>query len=674
MTERRQAPAHPVRARFAVLVAVLLGPALLALAPRPAVAQAPFPAELKTIENVRYQGARHVPRKELTAATKTRRPSIWPWGKKALLRLDFVKADTAAIEQACRQHGFLDARANARLEPGRSRNTVVVTYVITEGPRYRIADVRLSGLAHVPEQTVRRHLYAKTGKPFNPLYLVADTSRIAQDCREHGYLPDVSALAERRHQADARDSLIAVEYFVDEGPRYRFGDVRLSSPAESRIKPRLVLREVLFKPGDWYKESEVQESITQMYNTGLFSQVQMQPSPDSTNRVVEFDLRVRERKPRWLDAGVGSGTAERFRFTGTWGSRNVNARGLQAIVTSRLALDGRARFLLARGDATLYDPWLLRQRRRGSVTVYLERLHDRSNTDYVRRADTRGVTFQVRRDYRRYTRLVVTQDNAYVQQRFDSTGTKFGAAKDTLIPFYSTHRLQLTLERDTRDDPINPFRGTDASFSGEIAGGPLRGTSSFTRTIGNLSWYLPVGRTSTSVLAMRLRAGAIDPFGKARVFTPVVTLDPRLQRVPLDDRFRLGGVNTIRGYSENVVQSTGGLAMLLANIELRMPLAGPFGVELFADAGNVWERPSFVHIRDFALRVSDAYYDIDAVRYVAGAGLRLNLPFGPLRFDVSWSSQRDRGRRAAGVPPSSPDNEDLRDRRPVPQIAIGGTF
>jgi outer membrane protein assembly factor BamA len=176
------------------------------------------------------------------------------------------------------------------------------------------------------------------------------------------------------------------------------------------------------------------------------------------------------------------------------------------------------------------------------------------------------------------------------------------------------------------------------------------------------------------VLAFRVRAGAIDPFGKSRVFT-ADTIDSRLQRVPLEDRFRLGGVNTIRGYNENTLQSTGsgGLSMLLANVELRMPLAGPFGVELFADAGNVWERPSFVQLRDFTLRLSDDYYEIDALRYVAGAGLRLNLPFGPLRLDVSWSSQRDRGPRAVGVPPT-PKVPDLRDRRPVAQIAIGGTF
>lgn len=647
------------------MFAVLLAWSITA-APRVG-AQLEFPSELKTVEKVRIEGGGHVPGKELKAVMKTRGPSFWPWSKRDLLRLDFVRADTASIEQVCRQHGYLDAVAHARIDPSRRKDAVVVTFRIEEGERFKIDSVKLTGLDSVPEGPVRRHLFARPGKPFNPYYLYADTLSIAEQCREHGFLPRVAALAERHAHS------VSIEYFIEEGVRYHFGEVHLSSPGVTKVKPMLVLREVTFKSGDTYKSSEVQESISQIYQTGMFNQVQMTPLPDSSNAVVEFDLRVRERPPRWIDAGIGSGTAERFRFTGEWGHRNLNARGMQAVVASRLALDDEARFLLARGEATLYDPWLLRQRRRGSATVYFERVHDRSNSDYLAKRDGRGVTFRVRRDYRRDTHLVVTQDNAYVTQDFDSTGSSYSESRDSLLRVphkYSTHRLGIGIERDTRDDLLNPFRGTDVNFTGDIAGGPLQGTSSFTRVTGSVAWYRTV--RGNSVLAVRVRAGAIDPYGKALVFTPDTLLDPRVQRVPLEDRYRLGGVNSIRGYSESVVPEGGGLMEFLTNIEIRTPLFGPFGAEFFVDLGNVWSRPSSAHLSDFHLTLSDDYYSEDDVRYVAGAGLRLNLPFGPLRFDVSWSSQPDRGNRREGQLPG--DNPDLRDRRPVPQIAIGTAF
>ena len=651
-----------------MLRAILTVIAMVLLRIPAARAQFDFPAELKTVEKVRYEGRHHVPRKELDAVLKTRNPSFWPWRKAVLLRVDFVRADTLSLERVCEQRGYLLAKVHSRLDPGRKRDGVIVMFVLDEGPRFKIASVKLTGLHAVPEAPLRRHLYARAGRPFNPMYLFADTLRIADECREHGFLPVISALAEPDSYT------VKIEYFVTEGPLYHFGDVHLSSPGQTHVKPRLVLREMMFRPGETYKASMVQESIAQIYQTGLFNLVQMTPLPDSTNRVVEFDLSVRERRPRWIDAGVGSGTAERFRFTGEWGHRNLNARGLQAVVSSKVALDGSARFLLARGEATLYDPWLLRQRRRGSTTFFIERLHDRANPAWVVKQQSRGVNFQIRRDYRRYTHLAVTQANSYVVQSFDLNAAVPDTVVDSLRlvipPTYSTHRLQLAIERDTRDDLISPFRGTDTNFSGEIAGGPLKGASSFTRLTGAVSMYVTVRRTS--VFAARLRAGSIDPFGKAKVFTPD-TIDSRVQRVPLEDRYRLGGVNSVRGYAENAIPGSGGLAMVLGNVELRTPLIGPFGVELFADAGNVWARPSFMHLNDFALRLSDAYYEPGALRYVAGAGLRLNLPFGPLRLDVSWSSQPDRGQRSPLLPPSA-EQKDLRDRRPIPQIAIGTTF
>ena len=302
-------------------------------------------------------------------------------------------------------------------------------------------------------------------------------------------------------------------------------------------------------------------------------------------------------------------------------------------------------------------PVLLRRLRVGAARIFRYRFEN-----------------QIRRDYRRFSRLVVTQANSYVSQRFDLTAGVSDSLADSLRlaipPSYTTHRLQLALERDTRDDLISPFRGTYTNFTGEIAGGPLQGSSSFTRVSGTTSWYVVVRRTS--VLAFRLRAGSIDPFGNAPRFTPD-TIDSRVQRVPLEDRFRLGGVNSLRGYTENALPGSGGLAMLLANVELRVPLAGPFGIEWFADAGNVWARPSFAIARDFKLRFTDDYYGVNDLRYVGGMGLRLNLPFGPLRFDVSWSSQRDRGSRNPLLPASA-GQKDLRDRRIVPQIAIGTTF
>jgi outer membrane protein assembly factor BamA len=251
-----------------------------------------------------------------------------------------------------------------------------------------------------------------------------------------------------------------------------------------------------------------------------------------------------------------------------------------------------------------------------------------------------GVKFQLRRDdLGRYARVALTQDNTFVTQDIVVLHPAFTVPDSLTRKSYTTHRLLLTIDRDTRDDPINPGRGSLQGLAGEVAGGPLQGTSSFTKGQFATSWYTPF--SNGWVFASRLRAGAIDPFGKAPALSPGAVLDRNVARVPLEDLFRIGGVNSLRGFKENEIPPSGGLAVLQANAELRIPVVGPFGVEIYLDAGNVWARPAYVKADDFIPKVSHERLDPGDMRYMFGAGARVNLPFGPLRIDFTWSPRPD---------------------------------
>jgi outer membrane protein assembly factor BamA len=59
------------------------------------------------------------------------------------------------------------------------------------------------------------------------------------------------------------------------------------------------------------------------------------------------------------------------------------------------------------------------------------------------------------------------------------------------------------------------------------------------------------------------------------------------------------------------------------------------------DVGNVWSRTEFIQLSDFILPWEAAHSDLGDLRYTAGLGARLLLPFGPLRMDVTWSKHPD---------------------------------
>jgi outer membrane protein insertion porin family len=617
-----------------------------------ASAQDEIPTELKRVRGVVLEGRRHVSAKEIWSVLKTKRPGSFPWSERPVVRRDFLISDALTIEVVYRQHGYLDVLVDFKLEPTRDPALMKVIFTITEGPRSFISSVDLVGFKTLSPDALRKKLWAKVDRAFNPTYLIADTARISSEYKEHGYLPHVVG-------SFRRDSTrVAVRYDVDEGPQYLMGETYLSSPGELHVREKLIRRELVLKPGDVYRASRVQHSVERLYQTGLFSQVSIAPLPDSTNTRVEFDLRVRERKPRWVDAGVGSGTAERFNFTGEWGHRNLAGQELQGVLTSRLAFNGNADFLLSHTEASLLEPWLLGTRTRGLVTAYYEARNDRANPNWVIKQEAPGFSLQLRRDFGRFSHVALIEDNTYLRQSIQVLADTIPqAVVDTVTPRYTTRRLSLDGVRDTRDDPLNATRGTVQFVTAEVAGGPLRGTSSFTKGQFAYLWYTPFNRGW--VLATRARVGAIDPYGEARTFSPA-GLDPLLARVPLEDRFRIGGANSVRGYNESEITATGGLAEIQANVELRVPVVGPFGLELFMDVGNVWARWSYIKWENFLPELSSEPLDPSDLRYAFGLGARLMLPFGPLRLDFAWTPRPDPGGQSV--------------RRGRAQFAIGNSF
>lgn len=610
--------------------------ALLIVIAAPVRAQSSFPRELQVVESVKFRGRHHVPKKELMEVLKTGRRSQTGFGEKPVLRQDFLRADTLAILGVYQQHGYLDAAVTTEVKSPKEAGQAIVTFVIDEGKTSVVKNVVFEGVHAFPESQLLQLIYAKRGKAFNPTAVILDTLRIAEAYQDRGYRPRVSAEATR----DGLD--VTVRYQVQEGPLYRFGQVDYSSAGPLSVRPYLIQREIDMQPGDIYRRSQVQKTIEHLYATNLFRSIQATPLPDSANALMEIDMRLEERMKHWIDAGIGSGTAERFSFNASWGHRNLWQGGYSGSLSSRLSIDEYARFLLWRTEASLASPWVFGRRTPGQVTTYYEQSADWvSDPRYVVYKWAPGLRFQLSRDFSRILRLTATQDNVFIRQ-----SVKFRIPQppqylvDSLfenVPEqYTTHLLNLSLDRDLRDDPLVTHRGSAQSVSGEAAGILLHRSSSYVKGQIASAWFTPVRRTW--LLATQVRAGMMAPFGPDVRYSPEDSLvDAQVARVPLERRFRLGGVNSVRGFSETALVPNGGLAMVQANAELRIPILGPVGLELYVDAGNVWPGASFIKIGDFAPYAGPKPVDPSDMRYVFGLGPRVVLPFGPLRLDFTWS-------------------------------------
>jgi outer membrane protein assembly factor BamA len=132
------------------------------------------------------------------------------------------------------------------------------------------------------------------------------------------------------------------------------------------------------------------------------------------------------------------------------------------------------------------------------------------------------------------------------------------------------------------------------------------------------------------------------------VLSPTLGFESGERRyTPPEDRFYLGGPNTVRGFAQNRLgpvvyvldavegsaeapdsvlrtSAAGGNLLGLANVELRLPLPGGdrFRGVAFVDAGFIAERFGEIGKR---------------FRLTPGAGVRIRTPVGAVRLDVGYN-------------------------------------
>jgi len=105
--------------------------------------------------------------------------------------------------------------------------------------------------------------------------------------------------------------------------------------------------------------------------------------------------------------------------------------------------------------------------------------------------------------------------------------------------------------------------------------------------------------------------------------------------VPADRRFFSGGGGSVRGFEYQGVGTQltdgtplGGASLFESSLEVRQHITGPWGVVGFIDAGSLG--PNFVP-------------NFNQVSVGAGVGVRYDLGFGPLRFDLATPVTRGPG-------------------------------
>lgn len=526
-----------------------------------------------------------------------------PWRPRPRFDVYTFREDLDRLKRFYESEGFYEAEIHHDLEVEDDRVTVKIR--IDENERVKVGGVEVS-LAEAPgePQALPEKLPLKSGDPFREDDYQAEEATLKRFYLEHSY----AFVQMKRHATvDLAKDLAQVRYVVDRGERTSFGSIRVEG-TES-VDPEIVRRELEFERGDPFSLAKIRRSRKNLLALQLFGTVQFDWKRDSADpSLADTTVRVAEKPPREIRAGIGYGTEDEFRAQLRWadhnwfgGARQLSITGQYSTITNALAASFTQPHFPDHDTAAVL-PFRQTQEKEDTYDLLASR-----TTPHFERTFGPDLT----------GKLGWGAEYASLSGIDAATGRALGGVRRA--GFLSGPSLALVW--NTTDDPLQPKSGHVLTLQANQRGVIWGGDYDFYKLTGEGKQYWSLG--AETILATRLEIGLGDTLGGAADF-------------PIFERYYAGGQTSVRGFGRRRLgpksasdRPLGGLSLVEGSVELRRPIWGNFGGVAFLDFGQV-----SLHAYDPPL---------DDVKFSAGPGFTYHTPVGPLSLYVGFPFDPPRG-------------------------------
>lgn len=390
----------------------------------------------------------------------------------------------------------------------------------------------------------------------------------------------------RRLEVDPSENHADITLHYRTGERYRLGAVTFLEG--HGFDEGLLNQFVTFEPGIPFHADEVAKLNSDLSNSGYFSGVDIDASPNrAEDGVIPVDIGLTPRPPRSVGAGVGFSTDVGPRFRGNWREHYTNPMGHRRGADTELS---ELRQNVSGWYELPLDPPMTDSIRLGTG-------YQRENIEDV---ESERLTLGQQWRHQLDTGWMQVLSLRWEGERF-KIGEDERGNSSLLLPGLSYSKLQA-------NSPLDPSRGYRLQL--DVTGAH--------RAIISDADILHVNVLARGLYTLADNHRFLTRFNFGGVATN------SFSDVPPSLRFFAGGDQSVRGYGYETLSprddngvAVGGRFQLVGGVEYQYEFVRNWRVAAFVDKGNA---------------VNDVF---DRLATGAGLGIRWVSPVGPLRLDVA---------------------------------------
>lgn len=238
--------------------------------------------ERRTISSISFEGNQVASDARLSVIVKSKRRKFWLFGGK--LDREQLDRDVDLLRAYYYSLGYFNAKVGREIirEPGSS--SVGLKFVINEGPRYRIRNVRFEGVEKYSQDDLMAVLKLKPADGENPYFNSDSMNEDVEVLRDtYGSVGHIFADVQAQPHFLEEPGQIDLVYRIDEGKAYRIGRINIHIDGDGITKRNVVLNRITQQSGDLIDIRRIRQSERLLRSAQVFGDPQ---NPNSQPRIV----------------------------------------------------------------------------------------------------------------------------------------------------------------------------------------------------------------------------------------------------------------------------------------------------------------------------------------------------------------------------------------------------